>query len=61
MRVPPPADILGYYTGKCHLNDTMAFLWLMAAMPVLIISVIWNIYEVWAWMERRKKEPKRHA
>ena len=39
----------------------MAFLWLMAAMPVLIISVIWGINEVWAWMERRKKKPKQRA
>ena len=53
--------VLGYYTGKYHLNDTMAFLWLMAAMPVLIVSVIWGINEVWAWLERRKKKPKRRA
>ena len=25
--------VLGYYMGKYHLSDTMAFLWLMAAMP----------------------------
>ena len=49
--------VLGYYTGKYHLSDTMAFLWLMAGMPVLIVSVIWAINEVWAWMERRKKKP----
>ena len=53
--------VLGYYTGKYHLSDTMAFLWLMAAMPVFIISVIWGINEVWAWMERRKKKPKLRA
>ena len=53
--------VLGYYTGKYHLSDTMVFLWLMATMPVLIISVIWGINEVWAWMERRKKKPKQHA
>ena len=42
--------VLGYYTGKYHLNDTMAFLWLIAAMPVLIMSVIWGINELMAWM-----------
>ena len=42
--------VLGYYTGKYHLSDTMAFLWLMAAMPVLIMSVIWGINELMAWM-----------
>ena len=45
--------VLGYYTGKYHLNDTMAFLWLMAAMPIFIMSVIWGINEVWAWLERK--------
>ena len=53
--------VLGYYTGKYHLSDTMVFLWLMAAMPVLIVSVIWGINEVWAWLERRKKKPKLRA
>ena len=53
--------VLGYHTGKYHLNDTMAFLWLMAAMPVFIMSVIWGINEVWAWMEMRKKKPKLRA
>ena len=42
--------ILGYYTGKNHLNDTMVFLWLLAGMPVLIVSVIWGINELMAWM-----------
>ncbi len=27
--------ILGYSTGKYHLTDTMVFLWLIAAMPIL--------------------------
>ena len=46
-----PKDIkLSSYTGKYHLNDTMAFLWLIAAMPVLIMSVIWGINELMAWM-----------
>lgn len=53
--------VLGYYTGKYHLNDTMAFLWMMAAMPIFIMSVIWGINEVWAWLERRKKKPKLRA
>lgn len=42
--------VLGYYTGKYHFSDTMALLWLMAAMPVLIVSVIWGINELMAWM-----------
>ena len=45
--------VLGYYTGKYQLNDTMVFLWLMAAMPVFIMSVVWGINEVWAWLERK--------
>lgn len=53
--------ILAYYTGKYHLNDTMTFLWAMAAMPIFIMSVIWGINEVWAWLERRKKKPKQRA
>ena len=42
--------VLGYYTGKHHLNDNLVFLWLLAAMPVLIVSVIWGINELMAWM-----------
>ena len=42
--------VLGYYTGKHHLNDDLVFLWLLAAMPVLIVSVIWGINELMAWM-----------
>ena len=53
--------VLGYYTGKYHLSDTMAFLWLMAAMPVLIMSVIWGINEVWAWLEMRKRNTKKRS
>lgn len=40
--------VLGYYTGKHHLNDDLVFLWLLAAMPVLIVSVIWGINELMA-------------
>ena len=53
--------VLGYYTGKHHLDDDLVFLWLLAGMPVLIVSVIWGINEVWAWLERRKKKPKQRA
>ena len=42
--------VLGYYTGKYHLNDDLVFLWLLAGMPVLIVSVIWGINELMAWM-----------
>ena len=52
--------ILGYYTGKYHLTDTMLFLWLMAAMPIFVMSVIWGINELSAWLERRKKKLKSH-
>ena len=41
---------LGYYTGKHHLDDDLVFLWLRSGMPVLIISVIWGINELMAWM-----------
>lgn len=50
--------ILGYYTGKYHLTDTMLFLWWMAAMPILCMSVIWGINELSAWLERKKKKLK---
>ena len=53
--------VLGYYTGKYQLNDTMAFLWLMAAMPVFIMLVIWGINEVWAWLEMRKRKTKKRS
>lgn len=42
--------VLGYYTGKNHLDDDLAFLWLVAGMPVLIVSVIWGINELMAWI-----------
>ena len=42
--------VLGYYTGKNHLDDDLTFLWLLAGMPVLIVSVIWGINELMAWM-----------
>ena len=40
--------VLGYYTGKHHLDDDLV--WLLAGMPVLIVSVIWGINELMAWM-----------
>ena len=43
------------------MDDDLVFLWLLAGMPVLIVSVIWGINEVWAWLERRKKKPKQRA
>jgi hypothetical protein len=42
--------VLGYYTGKHHLDDNLVFLWLLAGMPVLIVSVIWGINELMVWM-----------
>ena len=42
--------VLGYYTGKHHLDDDLVFLWLLAGMPVLIVSVIWGINELMTWM-----------
>ena len=48
--------VLGYYTGKYHLNDTMTFLWAMAFMPIFVMSAIWGINELAAYLERRKKE-----
>ena len=42
--------VLGYYTGKHHLDEDLVFLWLLAGMPVLIVSVIWGINELMAWM-----------
>ena len=50
--------VLAYYTGKFHLNDTMTFLWAMAFMPIFVMSAIWGINELAAYLERRKKKPK---
>ena len=50
--------ILAYYTGKYHLNDTMTFLWAMAFMPIFVLSAIWGINELAAYLERRKKKTK---
>jgi len=52
--------VLGYYTGKYHLNDTMTFLWAMSFMPIFVLSAIWGINELAAYLERRKKKPKSH-
>ena len=50
VREPSLDPFLGYYTGKHHLDDNLVFLWLLAGMPVLIVSVIWGINELMAWM-----------
>lgn len=50
--------VLAYYTGKYHLNDTMTFLWAMAFMPIFVLSAIWCINELAAYLERRKKKSK---
>ena len=50
--------VLAYYTGKYHLNDTMTFLWAMAFMPIFVMSAIWGINELAAYLERRKKKTK---
>ena len=42
--------VLGYYTGKYHLNDDLVFLWLVAGMPILIMTVIWGIDELCGWI-----------
>ncbi len=50
--------VLGYYTGKYHLNDAMTFLWAMAFMPIFVLSAIWGINELATYLERRKKKTK---
>ncbi|MBO4811442.1 MAG: hypothetical protein J5552_07735 [Prevotella sp.] len=50
--------VLGYYTGKYHLNDEILFLWLMAAMPIAMLSVIWAINELPAWLGKRKSKSR---
>lgn len=50
--------VLAYYTGMYHLNNTMTFLWAMAFMPIFVLSAIWGINELAAYLERRKKKPK---
>ena len=50
--------VLGYYTGKYHLNDEILFLWLMAAMPIAMLSVIWAINELPVWLGKRKSKSR---
>ena len=50
--------VLGYYTGKYHLNGEILFLWLMAAMPIAMLSVIWAINELPAWLGKRKPKSR---
>ena len=38
--------------GKCLV------LWAMAFMPIFVLSAIWGINELAAYLERRKKKPK---
>ncbi len=35
---------------KPHLDDDLVFLWLLAGMPIVIVTVIWGINELMAWM-----------
>ena len=51
--------VLGYFTGKYHLTDTMVFLWLVAAMPVLGMTAIWAVNCLWGWVERKMKKTPR--
>ena len=37
---------------------TMTFLWAMAFMPIFVLSAIWGINELAAYLERRKKKLK---
>lgn len=46
--------ILGYYTGKHHLDDTMLLMWLIAAMPIVAVTAIWAVNELRGWLERKK-------
>ena len=50
--------VLGYYTGKYHLNDDMIFLWLMAAMPIAMMLVIWAVNELIAWLGKKKSKSR---
>ena len=50
--------VLGYYPGKYHLNDDMIFLWLMAAMPIAMMSVIWAVNELLAWLGKKKSKSR---
>lgn len=46
--------ILGYYTGKHHLDDTMLLMWMIAAMPIVAVTTIWAVNELWGWIERNR-------
>ena len=50
--------VLGYFTGKYHLNDDMIFLWLMAAMPIAMMLVIWAVNELIAWLGKKKSKSR---
>ena len=48
--------VLAYYTGKYHLNDSMIFLWLVAGMPLLAITTVWGVNEVFGWMAKKRSK-----
>ena len=45
--------VLGYYTGKHQLDDSLLFLWVIAVMPILAITVVWAINELMFWIEKK--------
>ena len=40
----------GHLSRLVSRMEWLVFLWLLAGMPVLIVSVIWGINELMAWM-----------
>ncbi|MGM9697384.1 MAG: hypothetical protein ACI3Y0_01890 [Prevotella sp.] len=50
--------VLGYYTGKHQLNDTILFHWLIATMPILAISAVWAINELRICLGNRKTKTR---
>ena len=40
------------------LEENMIFLWLMAAMPIAMMSVIWAVNELIAWLGKKKSKSR---
>jgi hypothetical protein len=43
--------------GK-QVNDEILFLWLMAGMPIAMLSVIWAFNELPVWLGKRKSKSR---
>lgn len=48
--------IIAYQIGKHHLSNTLLFMWLIASMPVLILTMIWVICGIFDWIMKKVRK-----